>query len=281
MPFLRKRGVVAIQIVALVPLVVLLVVLLVRSIKIIVMKIKRFAEAINQNSMETTDMFLEKMKLSDILEKNPQLILTLPRFNIGLGFGEQSVKRVCEKNNLSVSLFLLICNVYTYKNYLPSGETLASLDGRALIDYLQASHDYYFNKRLRHIEGHIKRIADHCGETGVELKKFFTEYRQEVENHFYKEESVVFPYIINLLRGVSHKKIIIEDYLKEHTNVEDKLNDLTNIIVKYLPPHILPEERISVWFDLIQVYQDMNTHAKIEEKILVPYVRILESRKNG
>ena len=226
-------------------------------------------------------MFTEKMKLSDILKTNPQLILTLPRFNIGLGSGEQSVKTVCERNGLAVSLFLLICNVYTYKSYLPSGEQLVSLDGKALVDYLQASHNYYLNKRLSHIETHISRIADYCGDTGVELKNFFSEYRQEVESHFNKEETEIFPYIKGLLAGGLPKSLFIGNYLKEHSNVEDKLNDLTNIIVKYLPSDILPEERMSVWFDLVQVYHDMNTHAKIEEKILVPYVRILESRKNG
>jgi regulator of cell morphogenesis and NO signaling len=70
----------------------------------------------------------------------------------------------------------------------------------------------------------------------------------------------------------------IDDYVKEHDNIEDKLNDLINIIVKYLPEEILPDERISVWFDLVQVAADLNKHAKIENTILVPFVRIIENR---
>jgi regulator of cell morphogenesis and NO signaling len=62
-----------------------------------------------------------------------------------------------------------------------------------------------------------------------------------------------------------------------HDNIGDKLSDLTNIIIKYLPAEIMPNERIGVWFDLAQLSKDLDKHAIIEEKILIPYF----SRKEG
>ena len=53
------------------------------------------------------------MKLSDLLIRNPQLILMLPRFDIGLGFGDKRVVDICKKHN--VNFHPLEC---LFKSYL-------------------------------------------------------------------------------------------------------------------------------------------------------------------
>ena len=222
--------------------------------------------------------FTTNMKLSDLLISNPQLILMLPRFGIGLGFGDKRVVDICKKHNESASLFILICNHYTFDEYTPSIDQILDIDGNSLIKYLQTSHRYYLEKRLDHIGKHIERIAAQCGDSGPLLINFFSDYKNEVASHFQKEEECTFPYISTLLENKKPSGYSIDDYVKEHDNIEDKLNDLINIIVKYLPEEILPDERISVWFDLVQVAADLNKHAKIENTILVPFVRIIENR---
>lgn len=228
--------------------------------------------------MKTTE-FTTNMKLSELLICNPQLILMLPRFGIGLGFGDKKVSDICKKHNVSPSLFILICNIYSFDGYTPSAEQIKDIDGNSLIQYLKASHSYYLEKRLNHIGKHIERIAGSCGESGALLINFFNDYKNEVVSHFYKEENLTFPYITSLLSSQKPNNYSIDDYVKEHDNIEDKLNDLINIIVKYLPEEIVPEERISVWFDLVQVSTDLNKHAKIENAILVPFVRLMEERQ--
>ncbi|MFA6884764.1 MAG: hemerythrin domain-containing protein [Paludibacteraceae bacterium] len=230
--------------------------------------------------MNTINLFHENMKLADMLNENPQLILMLPRFDIRLGFGEKRIREVCEGGKVPVGLFLLLCNVYTFDFYLPTGEEVESIDGKALISYLQASHRYYLVKRLSHIGTHIDHIADVCGDVGSVLRKFFSEYRKEVEAHFSYEEDTVFPYILRLLDGMGMDAFTIKEFERAHSNIEDKLSDLTNIIVKYLPAETMPDERISVWFDITQVSRDLNKHALIEEKILVPYVKHLEENRH-
>ena len=58
----------------------------------------------------------------------------------------------------------------------------------------------------------------------------------------------------------------------------DKLNDLTQIVYKYLPGNVLPEETMEVVFDILQLAADIQKHALIEDKILTPYVDWLERR---
>ena len=94
---------------------------------------------------------------------------------------------------------------------------------------------------------------------------------KEVKIHFEFEEKNVYPIILN--NSVTKDNIL--QFRDKHTSIEDKLNDLTNIIIKYLPEDILPDERISVWFDITQVYNDITKHDIIEEKILLPFIQNL------
>lgn len=226
-------------------------------------------------------LFTPKMKLADIISSNPSLVLILQRFRIELGFGEKSVAEVCRANGISEQFFLLICNVYTNDCYLPSMEELQETDMSSLVPYLIASHGYYLDERIPHIERHLDRIAEACPKNHKEiLQRFFHDYKTEVQNHFLYEEKTVFPYIEALRNGESGDGYSINQFEENHSNIEDKLNDLTNIFIKYLPGNIMPKERVSVLFDIFQLSGDLNKHSLIEEKILIPYVETIErSRK--
>lgn len=220
--------------------------------------------------------FTEKQKMTELLDINPQLILMLPRFEMKLGFGEKRVGDICQASGVPTELFLLLCNVYTFDAYEPTEEEITSIDGKMLIKYLIASHDYYLNHRLKHIGKHIERIACESGNIGAVLINFFQEYSNEVENHFKQEENAIFP----ILEELSAKnKIDVKEMCGSHDSIGDKLSDLTNIIIKYLPADIMPNERIGVWFDISQLSKDLKKHAIIEEKILIPYAKQMEGGK--
>ncbi len=222
-------------------------------------------------------LFTNTMKLADVLTMNHSLVLMLQRFNIELGFGEKTVKEVCKQYQISDAFFLLICNVYTNDQYLPTEDDLEHTDMHLLVPYLVASHNYYLQERIPHLEKHLNRIADACQPNHKAiLQRFFSDYTKEVAHHFGYEENTVFPYIDSL---VAQKKIsgyAINQFEKNHSNIEDKLDDLTNILIKYLPGNILPKERIELLFDIFQLSSDLNKHVLIEEKILIPYVESLE-----
>lgn len=222
--------------------------------------------------------FTRKMKLADLVIANHSLVLILQRFNIELGFGEKTVDDICRQYGVPVDFFLLICNVYTNAQYLPTAEELSQTDMSQLIPYLTASHAYYLKERIPHIENHLHHIADNCQPSHHDtLLKFFSDYKTEVSKHFQYEEITVFPYIENLHEGKKSVGYSIQQFEENHSNIEDKLSDLTNIILKYIPGNVLPKERISLLFDIFQLSVDLNTHSLIEEKILIPYVQTLEN----
>lgn len=217
-----------------------------------------------------------KEKLSDIISAHPDLLLTLSHFGIGLGVGDKSVREVCEAHGVEPGFFLLICNVYTFGDYVPTVEEVKETDMRGLVPYLQRSHAYYLGRRLPHIGHHLEKIeALLPPRAAAAIRGFYNAYMSEVTEHFGHEETVVFPHIAALLNGTDDG-YSAKDFVAHHGNLEDTLEDLIQIIFKYLPPGTTDDDAIDMIFDILEVKRDLHKHSLIEERILVPYVLSLE-----
>ena len=229
--------------------------------------------------MVSYERFSEKTKMAELVISNPKLMLTLSRFGIELGFGDHNVKEVCEKANVNSTFFLLICNLYSNPDFIPTSDDIDSVDVKTILSYLSVSHRYYVEERIPHIEHHLNRIIEACPERfGNTLQRFFKEYKREVANHFKYEEETVFPYINSLCDNTQEKQFSIHEFESNHSNIEDKLDDLMNILIKYLPADIFPKERIEISLDIMDLSSDLNCHTLVEERVLVPFVESLERK---
>lgn len=229
--------------------------------------------------MVSYERFSEKTKMAELVISNPKLMLTLSRFGIELGFGDHNVKEVCEKANVNSTFFLLICNLYSNPDFIPTSDDIDSVDVKTILSYLSVSHRYYVEERIPHIEHHLNRIIEACPERfGNTLQRFFKEYKREVANHFRYEEETVFPYINSLCDNTQEKQFSIHEFESNHSNIEDKLDDLMNILIKYLPADIFPKERIEISLDIMDLSSDLNCHTLVEERVLVPFVESLECK---
>ena len=220
-------------------------------------------------------------KFAELMTDDRRLLQLLPRFGIGLGFGDRSVDQVCRMNQVNADLFLVICEIYSDGSFRPGKHELQLIDMSDLLSYLKASHQYYLEERFPHIEEHLQRIIDACGQKyGPMLSHFYDDYKQEVMRHIkYYEEEVVFPYIEALLNGKRTDSYKIDEFEHNHTNIQDTLDDMMNILLKYLPGDILPKERIEISYDIMELSDDLNRHSLIEERILIPCVESLENAK--
>lgn len=224
-------------------------------------------------------LFSEKMKLVDLIHVNYRLLLVLPRFGIKLGFGDKNVAEVCRRHDVPLHLFLLVCNVFTFDEYWPGKAELSSFPVDGLIRYLHNSHDYYSSDRIPKIYAELEELTVQFEERQHKLLiRFLDDYRNEVVNHLNYEETVVFPYIRQLLAGEQPKSYHIDQFEENHSNIEDKLNDLKNIIIKYLPNNCSEDLQTDLLFNLFLLEDDLNKHNQIEDRILVPLVEQLEKR---
>ena len=223
-------------------------------------------------------LFSSDSRLSDLITAHPSLLSLLTRLGISLGFGDRSITDVCESSNVDTDFFLLICNVYTFNNYVPSTAAILGTNMTGLVPYLEKSHKYYVDKRLPHIESHLDAIAQKLnGPIGTVFISFFKEYKKEVVAHFLHEEQEVFPHIGALMAGKRDTTYSISEFIQTHSDIEGKLDDLLNIVFKYLPPQVDDDNVLDVVYDILRLSEDLKKHTFIEEKIMVPLVRHLEN----
>lgn len=207
------------------------------------------------------------MKMADMVASNYDLILMLPRFGIPLGFGDKSVKEVCRDCDVDENFFLMVCNIYTFDDYRPDDDEVSRIENRLVVEHLQASHRYYIEERLPHLQHHLDHIADSAGEQSAAiLKKYFVDYCREVRDHVRREEKNLDAMLESLRVG----ERVSDHFQRSHDNIKDKLSDLTQIIYKYIPGERLNEEMMELVFDIMQLSRDLEKHAEIEELLLLP-----------
>lgn len=228
--------------------------------------------------MMKSRLFSSESRLSDLITAHPSLLTLLTRLGISLGFGDRSIQDVCEESGVDTAFFLLICNVYTFNNYVPSTAAILGTDMTGLVPYLERSHKYYVDKRLPHIESHLDAIAQKLnGRIGQVFISFFKEYKCEVDDHFVHEEKDVFPHIRALMNGERDSTYRIGEFVRTHSDIEGKLDDLLNIVFKYLPPQVDDDNVLDVVYDILRLSEDLKKHTFIEERIMVPMVMHLEN----
>jgi regulator of cell morphogenesis and NO signaling len=229
-------------------------------------------------------------KMADVIHLNYTTLTVLNRFGIELGFADKTVEDVCQKHQVDLDFFLEIINTFVNEDYFPK-KHLQSFSIRLINDYLKKTHDYYHQVKVPEIEKLMEQMIDHCYTQKSNLnllKKFFNDYKQELINHTKREDEVVFPYTLAIEKAFNTNKadketmMLMEEYSidvfeSEHDNIEEKLFDLKNIIIKYLPQPKNFELCNKLLNELFTLEQDLSDHARIEDKVLVPKIREMES----
>ena len=164
---------------------------------------------------EIGSLFSAKMKMAELLETNPDLMGVMLRLGLRFGFGEETVEEVCKRYKVNSDTFLLICSVYTRKDYSPSEEILRDGHIDCILRYLHQSHDYYMSNALVLLASTIEELITPCPEAQKKvIWQFFSDYKDELEKHFAYEEGEVIPYVQDLLLGKD---------LDSHTAIEDNI----------------------------------------------------------
>lgn len=214
----------------------------------------------------------------ELIESDYNLLLLFPRFGLELGVGESSVAEQCMSQGVSSQLFVMMCNIYSHADYMPSQDELNQIDVEQLLSYLSRSHTYYVQSRIKPIEEQLKALSAQCTSShSAVLQRFFAEYEQEVMHHFSYEEDTVFPYIRTLMS--CHKRqpgYDINTFRHNHSNIDDKLSDLKNILVKHLHGIGIAAQTTELLFQIFLLEEDLNRHTFIEDVVLIPLVQHLE-----
>jgi len=230
------------------------------------------------------DRFTKQNKVIDLVEANYHLLPVINRFGINLGNKDKRLDEICKSQNIDIDFFLVIVNTFHNVEYFPETE-LKSFSPIVIIDYLKKTHRHYIEYVLPKLELLLKQLIE-SNNTDIHqldiIEQFYQKYKEELLIHIKEEEQEVFPYITNLVdnnqKGTQYN---IHSFEKEHSNVDIKLNDLKNLIIKYIEPVYNNNICNEFLITLFRFEKDIKDHARIEDKILIPQVVELEKRLNG
>ena len=227
--------------------------------------------------MKSQKLYEADDKLITLIKDNYNILQSLGSFGINLGFGDKTVRDVCESQNVDTYTFLAIVNlaINGYKNF----EDYSRISIPTLMHYLHASHEYYLGFQLPFIRKELTEALDENDNLARLILKLYDEYASEINKHMKYDEKFLFPYVESLMKGEPTKNYDIETFSKHHGQTDQKLRELKNIIIKYLPSDGLRNNQLSA--TLCDIYSNeewLAKHAEVEEEIMIPSIRHLERR---
>lgn len=220
--------------------------------------------------------------MADLIEANYHLLSVLTRLGIEGAFGEQTIGELCERHHLHAPTFILICKVYSQKDFHPSEEDLRAGRPEDILRYLHQSHDYYLSSALVAISSNLENLIIICSPSQKQIIwEFFSGYKAELDKHFAYEEGEVIPYVKALLRGDRSLAFSIDKFEDNHSNIDASLSDLKSLILKSLPSYCDDTLRVRLLNYLFALQSDLKSHTRIEDEVLVPMVRLMENPSRG
>lgn len=97
-------------------------------------------------------------KLRYLIQSDTSLLMVMSRSGISLGFGEKTVKEVCEEQNIDTDTFLCLANYASGRQY-----DSRKLSLPFLISYLKNAHSYFLDFKLPMIKRNLLEAIDCSG----------------------------------------------------------------------------------------------------------------------
>lgn len=229
----------------------------------------------NQKIYEADD------KMISLIKDNYDLLQSLGSFGINLGFGDKTVKEICEDNGVDTYTFLAVVNL-TINGY-SDFDNDDQISVPTLLHYLEASHVYYLDFQLPFIRRELMESIDEDDNLGKLILKLYDEYACEIHKHMMYEKDTLFPYVNAMLEGRTAGDYNIETFSRNHEEPAAKLKELKILIIKYMPADARHNNQLmATLHDIYNNEEWLSLHAQVEDKIFVPAIRRLEqiSRQN-
>lgn len=220
------------------------------------------------------------MKMYDLIDENNTLLLLLEHLNINFLVEDKTVEQICKENDVDLEFFLAVSGLYN--GFFPSNEEISAIkDVSIVIIYLKNSHRFYLKDKYPKLREIIKQLQTKNNEKNIKfLDDFFNDYFNEVLEHLKYEDEVAFPYFAALANNTGQaqtKKFSIKEYQEHHTDIESKLSDLKNLVLKHIPLENLSLQR-KFLNNLFELEFDLNIHSEVEEMILLPLIEKFECK---
>ena len=213
--------------------------------------------------------------------------------NYGIDFccnGNRTVQQACESKSIDPKL------VVENLEKAVQVDSNDSIDYKSwpidlLADYIEKKHHRYVASKIPEIQPYLDKVCRVHGERHpelLEINQLFQGSAAELTNHMHKEETILFPYVRQMMETKQgngnmdkpHFGTIqnpIQMMMHEHDTEGERFKQIEALTNNYTPPQDA-RSTYQVTFALLKEFQDdLHLHIHLENNILFPKAIALEN----
>ncbi len=232
---------------------------------------------------------LTAQTVADIVTENIKTANVFKKYGIDFCCGGGvSIDKVCQEKKIDPKLLEQELLAVTQEKNRDHDYNSWKLD--FLINYIINVHHSYVVKAVPQILQYSNKVAEVHGDLHPEVIKIndlFHHVANELRAHMSKEEELLFPYIIELVKARSNKESAqppsfgtvrnpIQMMITEHENVGESLRIFDKLSNNYTPPESACNTYRALYANLSEFEQDLHLHIHLENNILFPKAVKLE-----
>lgn len=227
--------------------------------------------------MRNLKMYESDDKMISIIRDDYSVLQMLSSFGISMGFGDKTVREVCDQQGVDTYTFMTIVN-FCANGHIAT-EAVERLSVPTLLRYLKASHVYFIEFEIPYIRKELMEALNENDNLASLILRLYDSYSSSIKAHMQHEERMLFPFVENMINGKVGNDSTLETFSKHHHQTNHKLKELKNIIIKYLPADHLSNNRlIATLYDIYNSERWLEQHVEIEDKIFIPAIRHLKEQ---
>ena len=221
--------------------------------------------------MKNQKMYEADDKMISIIRDNYNILQSLGSFGINLGFGDKTVKEVCEEQEVDTYTFLAVVNftINGYKEY----DNADRLSLPTLLHYLKASHAYYIDFQLPFIRKELVEALDEKDNLARLILKLYDDYAHSITYDIYNNEEWL----------AHHSEVEEEIFIPAVRNEERKLkqNDVSVKITNMINSAPQSDEQLSDREkDVIVALVQGMTNKEIADHLFISINTVITHRRN-
>ena len=233
---------------------------------------------------------LEKTTIGDFVAQDFRTAAIFSKYGIDFCCkGQRTIEEVCDKKNINETALLNELNeVLATKNN--EGIDFNSWHLDLLIDYIEKTHHRFVEEKTPVILQFLDKLCSVHGSNHPELfeiNELFKGSAAELAPHMKKEESILFPFVKELMNAAkSHGSVgqplfgtiknPIATMMDEHDAEGERFRKISLLTNNYTPPEDACNTYRVTYAMLQEFEEDLHKHIHLESNILFPKAKALE-----
>lgn len=226
-------------------------------------------------------MITGKMKVTDVVKAYPEAVEIFNDFHIDYCCGgKDELEEAIQKLGIESKSFIELLNkklvnqpLRSNKGQVLAVERLSEMDVPDLIDYIIDTHHLKERILLEEIDELLNKVLlahyEHHQAQLVPLHGLFSDLRKELQEHFAKEEKLIFPYMKKSFAGDKNTGYV-KDLENEHEAAGNLIKEITACTNDFTAPDDGCASYLLTFKKLQELVNDVYIHIFTENSLLFP-----------